>query len=292
MPQKPHQKLITKVGGISVKRGWLRLFVVELIISVSLSGVLIVISCFFWMQLETQPEQRTQYCMPCLSISLNADEDNKNFGNFSIQQGDYLQCCSAADGVPKLVELSIEKKRRHTIASGFISGVPRSCELFDDQTITQGYAKVVGFTASARGHNIQESYLTILHWNKESILSFIGNDIEYRNGSLVIGRSAYYTVYSQIMFNQSLERDDEDEFKTFVHLIYKHTDHTDPKYDLRLLESSKSLCQPKSTYCTGSSYISSVFFLRKSDEITVRVNSPTRILPSPYGNFFGIYPVS
>ncbi|KAK3609236.1 hypothetical protein CHS0354_009350 [Potamilus streckersoni] len=271
-----------------------RFVIVELIILVSLSGVLIVI-CYFWIHGEnshTESESRKQYCIPCRNISLNVDEDIENFRDLFFQQGEYVQCCAGQDMIPKIIEWSVERHRRKRISSGLVSGVPQSCVVPHHEIESQGSAKVVGFSESITGYSVPNSYLTILYWDKGSSLSFIGSDVGYRNGSLVIGRSAYYTVYSQIMFNQSLQRDDEDEFKTFVHLIYKHTDDTDHKYDLKLLENFKSLCQPKIIDCTGASHISSVFFLRKYDEINVRVNDLRRVISSPFGNFFGIFPVS
>ncbi|KAL3847901.1 hypothetical protein ACJMK2_018792 [Sinanodonta woodiana] len=271
-----------------------RFVIVELIISVSLSGVLIVIY-HFWRQgqhPDTVSDLRKLYCIPCSNISLNVDEDTENFRDLHFQQSQDRRCCAGQDKIPKSVELTVERFRRIRISSGVLSEVGHSCAVLDHQTVARGSAKVVGFHDSVLGYNAPNSYATILYWDDHSSRSFIGNDVKYRNGSFVIGHSAFYTVYSQITFNQSLQQDDEDEFKTLVHMIYKHTDTTDHKYDLKLLESSKSLCKPKTRLCTGSSHISSVFFFRTNDEITIRVNNPRRVIASPLGNFFGIFPVS
>ncbi|KAK3609235.1 hypothetical protein CHS0354_009349 [Potamilus streckersoni] len=138
--------------------------------------------------------------------------------------------------------------------------------------------------------NKSDGYMTRVQWNINSAASFLGSAITFANGSLRVLKSGYYYLYSNLVYSQEW-RNTTDEFIMFCHVVYSHSPMTETKYDIILMKNCNSLCMPykASGDCIGSSHIESVFFLRKDEEVYIKVSDPKRLYEKERDNMFGLF---
>ncbi|KAL3847902.1 hypothetical protein ACJMK2_018793 [Sinanodonta woodiana] len=235
--------------------------------------------------LKTEP----QLCIACHELALFPDEDIEGFSRFSIRRnGTLVLCCLRALGdISEIVALMVERKRRYTISKGIVKDLPITCGV-DDRN--KGNAKLVGVLSSIR--NKSDGYLTKIQWDINSAASFVGSAITFVNGSFRVLESGFYYLYSSLVYSQEYSNV-TDELKMFRHVFYRHLPRTETKYDVIMMENCNSLCMPYSSRgrCVGSSRMESIFYLRREEEVYIKVSDPERLSKNERDNYFGLFSI-
>nr|QIE07166.1 TNFSF10 [Lepidosiren paradoxa] len=134
-------------------------------------------------------------------------------------------------------------------------------------------------------------------WEKDRGLAFLQN-IELKNGELVIPRAGLYYIYSQTYFRyvEHKEADDSSKlgnalkYKQMVQYIYKITTYPDP---ILLLKSAKTTCWSKNAeYGLYSIYQGGVFELKPGDRVFVSLSNVDLASMDETSSYFGAFVIS
>ncbi|KAK3609233.1 hypothetical protein CHS0354_009346 [Potamilus streckersoni] len=258
----------------------------HLFLSLLLSLVLAVIANFRLHPTKQVVRADLQLCVTCQQIELNPTEDIWIFSNLSIERdGSSVQCCLTkfAD-IREIVARMVERKRRLKLSEGYVKDLPITCGPDDNN---KGNSKLVGILPIAQ--NKSDQYMVKVQWNMHSSASFTGSAL-YVNDSLQILESAFYYIYTNLVYRQEWKNNSE-EFGTFCSVLYRHIPMTETKYDTILMQSCNSLCKPYSIHskCVGYSHMESVFFLKNGDEVYIKVSDPERLDENERNNIFGLF---
>ncbi|KAK3583363.1 hypothetical protein CHS0354_038981 [Potamilus streckersoni] len=243
---------------------------------------------FFWLH----PNQRALgteplLCVTCQELSLYPDEDIEGFSNFSVRRnGTSVLCClNTLPAIAEMVSRLMERKRRKNVSKGVFNDLPIECDV-DERN--KENTKLVGKLPSVQ--NKSEEYMTNVRWDINSAASFLGSTFTFINGSISVLESDFYYIYSNLVYSQEW-KNNTDDLRTFCHVLYQHTPLTEIKHDLILMKNCNSICKPykASAHCMGSSYVGSVFFLRKGEEIYIKVSDPEMLHENGRDNIFGLF---
>ncbi|KAK3609234.1 hypothetical protein CHS0354_009347 [Potamilus streckersoni] len=266
----------------------LKYLVFLLVLLTFLLSLVLSIIAYFWLH----PREHvfgtdSPLCINCSQMEMNPAEEFEAFSNFSIRRdGSSKLCCSSKPAdTAEIVARMVEKKRRITLSQGIVKDLPIICGRSDPD---KGNTKIVGILPLASKNANQ--YMTKVMWNINSTASFLGSALTYINGSLRVLESAYYYIYSNLVYSQEWNNS-TDAFRTFCQVLYRHTPMTETKYDTILMQSCNSMCLPSTVHapCSGSSHMESVFFLRNEEEVYIRVSDPERLRESERNNMFGLF---
>ncbi|KAJ8349183.1 hypothetical protein AAFF_G00184060 [Aldrovandia affinis] len=121
----------------------------------------------------------------------------------------------------------------------------------------------------------------ILLWDSVYRNAFM-QDLDYKEGGLVVQKEGYYYVYSKVYFT-------EPRCSMFRHTVLWRTPRITS--DLKLMESKRFHCQvSRQQRELMNSYLGGVFHLYNGDTLLVRAKNHTLIIDqSSYDNFFGAY---
>ncbi|XP_043926168.1 tumor necrosis factor ligand superfamily member 10 isoform X2 [Protopterus annectens] len=130
-------------------------------------------------------------------------------------------------------------------------------------------------------------------WEKDRGLAFLQN-IELKNGELVIPRAGLYYIYSQTYFRyiELKESDDSGKpiYKQMVQYIYKITTYPDP---ILLMKSAKTTCWSKNAeYGLYSIYQGGVFEMKQNDRIFVSLSNVEVTNMDETSSYFGAFLIS
>lgn len=146
------------------------------------------------------------------------------------------------------------------------------------------------FTAPGRQFSID-------NWIHNADLGFT-SQVTYRHGRIVVKASGLYYVYSQISFLEVFDvdnrgvaiRNDYLESHSLSHYMYRYNLIYPNGGEEELMQNSITKCWGQNkAFGEYSSYLGAVFYLRKGDEVFVKVSNLTLIVQNPKSNYFGLF---
>ncbi|KAM4694626.1 tumor necrosis factor ligand superfamily member 10 [Discoglossus pictus] len=262
-----------------------------LLISLLLQSVFVAVTYIYFTNEHKQlREAYTRSNIACLT--------GENLGDF-FQTKDFDvkhdPCWEVKSHLQNLIKKIMFKHFKQEMSASNKEHVSESLPYVNDEN--QEYREEVvaaHVTANKRMHNIEHNILIrkanghkINTWKFHKNPSFLSN-IEMMHGELVIKKSGYYYVYSQIYFQQKRPvSSEEDVGKQIVQQIYRVTSYPDP---ILLIKNAKTTCWSKNA-ANGlhSLYQGAVFMLYEYDRLFVTVSDINMVEWDENGTFFGAF---
>ncbi|KAE8620187.1 hypothetical protein XENTR_v10010138 [Xenopus tropicalis] len=127
-----------------------------------------------------------------------------------------------------------------------------------------------------------------LLWEPRQGSSFL-NEIQYRNGSLLINRTGTYFIYSKLQL-RFLDCPKMADSNFFQHGVYKKSPHLQDK-EIILMENNKQFCESQGAKMwVGSSFLGGTFVIEQGEEVYVKMSNKELIQVKDGSiTFFGVF---
>ncbi|KAK3590795.1 hypothetical protein CHS0354_038733 [Potamilus streckersoni] len=264
---------------------WSYAAVSMVLVNIILLGSILGVTITWRMEKGREPvdmKREAEMCLPCEDVYHSADDVRDNNKGFKkIMDGENYTCCGpASKHLDQLVAMYVEKAHQKETHLKLYNSNHYKCN-GSTQTVKPS-AHLVGVTKSVQDMHHHHT----LKWNESSHLSNI-NGVVYNNGKLYVKTSGFYYIYSQIIYQDHGDSQTENNIGLHhsVHKEYNGDDNSRGK----LLESTQSRCQIVGDRGNKTSFLGAVFYLKKEEQIHVRVSHPHKIILSQNANYFGMY---
>ncbi|KAJ8313459.1 hypothetical protein KUTeg_008982 [Tegillarca granosa] len=238
--------------------------------------------------------EREELCISCENIKLGPSvEEDKMLDTFIRKHDpdshDGEQCCvETSKQLLTMLELFIEKRYRQEMARGNIK-IPVSPETESDRPA----AHLMGSVSRLDQDPVPGQQFPISSWIYDVDLAFT-NRVEYRHGRIVVPSDGLYYVYSQVSFLEFFRRGNTASFgNSLSHYIYRYNIIYSNGGEENLIQNSITKCWGRNQqFGEYTSYLGALFYLRKGDELFVKVSNLTLVAREPKLNYFGLFKLS
>lgn len=253
---------------------WRTLTLILIAINLACLIVLLIVAVIWTIQYG-QPNlvnTKQMYCINCSKV--NKSREYKVIGNDVT--GD--ECCGSADMMLKdMVQTKLSKNLNEEESRDPFHYSRMQCGT--DNLRKRPATRLVGLLSRS------ESNSNEFRWGKNSNLTFLHKDINYRDGKLVPTLRGTYYLYSQITVN--LNRTST---SLISHMVYRRRSRDNEME--QLLEGAISNCQLSVNSSDSTSYLGATFMLEANDEIAVKITHPGAVkYDSSAGNYFGMHKI-
>ena len=130
-----------------------------------------------------------------------------------------------------------------------------------------------------------------LYWSTNPGRYYVHDSIDYSNGVITIPEGRDYFIYASVHFNITQKKPNDQKGFVRPQRITIRVCKTVYGYEQTLLGRSKLFNVTKYGNVVGSLRVETLLHLTRNDQIYVRVNDASTVIPYSTGTTFGIFPL-